>query len=485
LHSATGFQDRREVRDALAILKFLVNPHDNYNLIQVLRAPWFHIPDEHILSVTQSNPDSFWREFLTKTEDSNFEAVARLKKYLTDSFEEGISQTLEKILVETAMLDLSFYLDNSGRRESNLWKLLVQLKTEDHQPHFNFLDFINRRKASLSLEEDVEDSDAVSSIEPNSVQLMTVHKSKGLEFDHVIVPFVDKMPQRTRFLKFLFDEESEKIGLTLKLDQEDNLKPLPAQNFLEKIKEEEIREGDRLLYVAMTRAKQTIFLSTCGAKQQKDSWYKNMGITLAVGEHKHEAFSYVVEEGPWNYDPFVFQTHLNQKIVDPLFDLQKMEQEKSSSVTAEIQKQPLKHENILANLERAQYGRWAHQVFESLKYGKNLTSDARVQKAIQYVLKIKDVPFQKILDAGFAEWGFVYQIDNKSTSGQIDLWGVADQKLWIIDYKTGTTKHKEQAFLQLEQYSQALKDYLGAKTPKEILLVALYPFEEKYFIKNI
>ncbi len=62
LHSGSGFYERREVLDALALLKFFMNPHDNGNFVALLRSPWLVIPDSEIATYCHSHRHSFWRE---------------------------------------------------------------------------------------------------------------------------------------------------------------------------------------------------------------------------------------------------------------------------------------------------------------------------------------------------------------------------------------------------------------------------------------
>lgn len=484
LHSASGFQERREILDALAILKFLVNPHDNFNLVQILRSPWFKVKDHHIHAVVKGKPESFWLEFV-KTTEGDYEAIGRLKNYLTQTYSEGITHTFQNILMDTGFFELSYQYDSSGRRESNLWKLLIQLKTEDHTPEFNYIDFIENRKSSLDLEGGSEDSDAVSSIEPNRVQLMTVHMSKGLEFKHVIIPYIDAKPQLTNYLSYAFDKDQEKYSLHLKLNDEKGQQSLPAMSFLEKMKEEELAESDRLLYVAMTRAKETLFLSTSGAKQAYSSWFKKFKLDLSEGSHAKGEFSYNVDLGPWENVDFDSKSVEASEIYKKLFDLDSLSKKESTKVTAQIEK-PKHQKSLIAILEKANYGRLAHQVFESLKYGKEISSDENTKKATQYIQSLKEIPMKDILKDGFAEWGFVINSEGQSVSGQIDLWAQVGDELWVIDYKTGSSYNSDVAFEQLTRYAQALQSFVQKeKALSKINLVALYPFEQKFYLKNI
>lgn len=483
LHSASGFQERREILDALSILKLLVNPHDNFNLIQVLRSPWFRVKDHHIHQVVKSKPESFWVEFL-KIQDGNFEAIGRLKNYITETYTEGITQTFQKILMDTGFFELSYQYDSSGRRESNLWKLLIQLKTEDHNPDFNYIDFIENRKSSLDLEGGSEDSDAVSSIEPNRVQLMTVHMSKGLEFKHIIIPYIDTKPQLTNYLSYAFDVDQAKYSLHLKLDEEKGQQSLPAMSFLEKMRVEELAESDRLLYVAMTRAKESVFLSLSGAKQSGNSWFKKIKLDLSEGVHSKGDFSYLVDQGEWEDIDFDSQAIHAEKIYDKLFDLKSMTKKDSTKVTSQIESVSKNkyQKSLIALLEKANYGRLAHQVFESLKYNKDIGTDEFIKKATQYIHNLKEIPMKEILKDGFAEWGFIVNSEGQSVSGQIDLWGQVKDELWVIDYKTGSSFNSDTAFEQLAHYANALKNFVKVD---KVNLVALYPFEEKFFLKSL
>jgi ATP-dependent helicase/nuclease subunit A len=478
LHSASGFQGRREVLDALSMLKFLLNPHDNFNLIEVLRSPWLRVKDEDIIYVTLQKPDSFWQKFLEYKSEQRFNTIEKLKNYISLSFEIGISQTFETMLTDLGIVDHSFQLDPSGRRESNIWKLLVQLKTEDHRPNFSYIDFVRNKSQSVQIEEGQEDADAVSALEPHCIQLMTVHMSKGLEFDHVIIPFIDKMPKTTKYLRYLFDNQTQKWSIALKFDEDTSSAPLPALHIVDQMNNEELVENDRLLYVAMTRAKKTLFLSTSGATQKKSSWLQKMGILLSPGQHEQEGFSYSVEAGPWSPKAFQTPAAQNQEINSPVMDLKALKKNLAQAVTKTAEKRPALSIHFL---QKAQAGTHAHLVFEALKYGKKITDDPELVKAQDYILNLKEVPMKEILRNGFAEWGFVMTKENETLAGQIDLWSKIGNKVWIIDYKTGRSASKEKAFEQLQQYAQALQQY---ENFQECELVAIYPMEQKFFAQK-
>ncbi len=491
LHAASGFQNRREILDAISFLKFLINPHDNYNLLTILRSPWFRVLDPDIIAIAEQKPTSYWMQFLKSKDDKKYISISRLQQYLVATFEIGITRTFEKMLVDSGMIDHSYRFDRSGRRESNVWKLLVQLKTEDHHPDFSYAKFIQQNGEIIELDDGSEDSDALSALEPNCVQLMTVHMSKGLEFDHVIIPFVDKPPTTNHFKKFLTAEN--KWVVLIKMDEEKGVKPLFIKKSLDLMKEEEALENHRLLYVAMTRAKKTLMFSTSGElkensqadkeENEERTWYKNIGIPLQEGIHKTEDFEYLVEAGPWMPRTF----HESQKesflVSNPLFDLAKFKKEKLESVTQSLDK---KYQTIdfHTTIKKAHYGTQAHKVFESMKYGRQISQDLVLAEAQEYLKNLKEIPILQILEKGYAEWGYSMTDPNtlQTLSGQIDLWALIEGHLWIIDYKTGSSIHQDAAFEQLKKYAEALRHYVQTQS---VTLVALYPLEKRCILKDL
>ena len=62
VHSASGYYSRREIIDLISLLKFLVNPHDNMNLIRLLKSPWFRVEDS-LLSQLKKTTLCFYVDF--------------------------------------------------------------------------------------------------------------------------------------------------------------------------------------------------------------------------------------------------------------------------------------------------------------------------------------------------------------------------------------------------------------------------------------
>ncbi|MBI5326499.1 MAG: UvrD-helicase domain-containing protein [Ignavibacteriae bacterium] len=278
LHSGKGFYKAQEVVDVCSILSFLHNPNDNKSIAATLRTPYFQIPDEIIYEISNISGDrSFWLKFkkyclqISEKEQKN-ENLNEVEKFclrafniLTDltnrSVRISIPQLIHKIL---DMCD--WYSAISGQSSENQMKAninkLIQIAREFEKKGFkNLFDFVEQVKKTIST--DLSESEAVFLSDDNAVNIMTIHASKGLQFDTVcLFNATDSYPGNSSY--FINDD----FGLTFKMKakdkQNDIFKDVITPTYLysqDKLNEAESAETKRLLYVALTRAKQNIIIS--------------------------------------------------------------------------------------------------------------------------------------------------------------------------------------------------------------------------------
>ena len=281
LHSSKNFAQNRLILDALFLLKFLINPYDNINLKALLRTPYFHLSDQELADSSYEYSKlckdkdkeiySFW-SFIRK-KFSNRVFVQSLSAYLTDKRKQGLIQSFEKALMDSGIMELAYFQDSTGSSSANLWKLLCLLKRSGSSPLEIFYSLIAGEEGENSNKE------APSCEHKESIPLMTIHKSKGLEFQHVIVmdsSIADSSlklgDERDNFI--IFDEDRQKMALAVPLGGRDNskIKSYGHEVYIKKQKWERLLERERLFYVAMTRAKQSLALFIPNAVPQKNSW---------------------------------------------------------------------------------------------------------------------------------------------------------------------------------------------------------------------
>lgn len=497
LHSGSGFYERREVLDALAILKFLVNPHDNANFVALLRSPWLSLSDTEILAYCHSYRHSFWKEALKTLESTHEQHPLRVLKALLSQAEvKGLSWTLKKALIDLGLFDYSAHIDSTGRREANLWKVVSLLSQEERRPGFNYLDFLDSSLETLSTDEGGEDADATPVIEPKRVNFMTVHASKGLQFDQVILPGMGNDPRASHAPILSIHEKSGLWSLKVRNEETQAMAgSVLADQIVEELRRREAEEFNRVLYVALTRAKSGVTL-LWDRKVGKKSWAAHCPLNLEEGLHEEKDFSYVVRnENPQPQK--MAEQSLMQKNLRSLWQSANVsEKRKYISVTELVTPEgvqesgysPRAHQ-LGAGLARAQQGTNAHRLFEALKFTSVeellKISDDDLKKPLEFLAKTPDLPLLKIIEQGYVEWGFALKYKEALMQGQIDLWGVVEGTLWMVDYKTGSQRYSDTAFRQLEAYAWALYRMKYLDGVEQVKLAVVYPVDEVVKVQTL
>ncbi len=276
LHSSYNFAQNRLVLDSLFLLKFLINPYDDVNLKALLRTPYFHLSDQELADSSyeflekrkKKESGYFWLFIQNKFSDRLF--IKSLSSYLSDKEECGLVKGFERALMGAGLMDLAHFQDPTGASFANLWKLLYLLNKDSSSPLELFY--------SLFLEEDADrNKEAPVSGNSSAVQLMTIHKSKGLEFEHVIV--LDFSIARSSLRqgdpkKDSIISDGKKMAFSVPMGGRDSAKVKSYAHKIYNKKQawERLLEKERLLYVAMTRAKQSLTLFIPNMPPQKNSW---------------------------------------------------------------------------------------------------------------------------------------------------------------------------------------------------------------------
>jgi ATP-dependent helicase/nuclease subunit A len=470
VHASSGFGERREVLDAQALWQFLLNPHDTHNLVALLRSPWFFVPDSKLEEWAARKPNSLWA-LLQNEADVREEAVSRLEQAQELLRELGAVKAFEKILVEARYLDFALQDDPAGRKESNLWKLIDKARQLEGESTRSLLDLSAGELVMDPLE--VMEGDATSAQEPNCINLMTIHGAKGLEFEHVIVVRMGKAQRAMSCADFSSD--SGRFFFPLKdEDSGENAPSVLDLLELEKLRVRESAEFNRVLYVAATRARSTLTFTL--AKAERDSWAaRSSWFALRAGTQDHKEFKFeIADESPV---PQIYRGTRGeaQDIRAPWTGAVAKVAADKRSVTSLIEttQKPKKYSGTLQRFEARGKGQRIHRKFEALKYRGEFgpTGDPD----IDFVLGLKDPPMADLIKNGFVEWGFQVKTASGVIEGQIDAWGKFDNEIFVIDYKSGSPKHAEDAFQQLTTYAWALRKF-GHK--EKITLVVIYPLQQ-------
>lgn len=282
-----GFYSRQEILDVLNLLRVIDNCYDDIAWVGALRSPCFLISDLTLVVLKAGN-DSIWSGLQDIYNRSGITAVQRqlcqqallvinelreAREYLP------VSELLERALQLTAYREFLFSQFMGKQQVANVEKL-VAVATEQAGKGSTLHDFL--AYIGGILQENVKEGEAqIESETGDTVKLLTIHKSKGLEYPVVILPDLQR-----KFIvgnnKVLFDKDS---GLGLATNRSDCGENKVFSGMKDKQQQLERLELKRLLYVAQTRAKDYLVLSSVADDkasndyQEKnyaelDSWHK-------------------------------------------------------------------------------------------------------------------------------------------------------------------------------------------------------------------
>jgi ATP-dependent helicase/nuclease subunit A len=278
--------------DLIALGRFVLQREDDLNLAALLRSPLCGIGEEELFFLAHGRKGDLWSALVARRGD--FEAAHAF-----------LSAMLERADYAPPFEFYSHALTALGAKE----KLLARLGQESadaideflsltltheraHSPSLEgFLDWVER--GQVEIKRDMEHG-------RNEVRVMTVHGAKGLEADIVILPDTTALPEPpSRKGQLLYHEDSVLFPLP-EADAPDIVKRAKA-----KAEAETLKEHRRLLYVALTRARDRLYV--CGFENKKGakdgSWYQlaqtaaqSLGVTVTRGEGEITTFGTLDDE---------------------------------------------------------------------------------------------------------------------------------------------------------------------------------------------
>jgi len=284
--SSKGYFDALEVMIMLNVLKVVDNPYQDIPLASVLRAPFVGLTENELAKIRLADKKAPFYDALRQFIRSEGHGVqtdtfVKLQRFML-AFENwrdlarrgSLSDLIWKIYLDTHYYEMVGAMPNGKQRQANLRILhdraLMYEKTA-FRGLFRFLRFIDRMRTrgdDLGTAKSIGEKDDV-------VRLVTIHSSKGLEYPVVFVAGMGRPFNKMDFHNpYLFDQD---FGLAVKaIDPENRITytSLPFLALKEK-KELEMRaEEMRVLYVAMTRAKERLILvgSVKNWSKTLDNW---------------------------------------------------------------------------------------------------------------------------------------------------------------------------------------------------------------------
>lgn len=283
VYGGIGFYDKQEVRDMLTILQWLNRPWEPLYILSLLRSPLFGCSVEGFLTIDECLEEEvslatyIYEGLFLNDESLNDTLKSSLNKLKTfyETFvpytpQQSVKLYLYELFIKSGLKAMLLLQRNNTQLIKNVEKLIDVLS----QFQTASLDELLKQVNQLAVLSEKEGEAEVELAEGNMVHIMTVHASKGLEFPIVFLPDLAKGP-RADGGSIRFDKDV-RLALEYKKEVEPFKKPdekcSPSFKSIQaRAKDQGIEEAKRLFYVACTRAKDYLVLSTID-KTTKHSW---------------------------------------------------------------------------------------------------------------------------------------------------------------------------------------------------------------------
>ena len=285
---SSEYIDTMEIQTILSLLKIIDNPMQDIPLVTVMRSSIGKFTDNELVEIRLADQHSDFYTTLLKSKLSvSTELKGKIERFLNelDKWRKeqeylSLDELIWKIYEDTGFLNYMGVLPNGMLRQENLKMLFERAKQYESASFkglFNFIRFIERLHSSSG---DLSSAKMIGENE-DVVRIMSIHKSKGLEFPIVFLASTSSQFNLMDLNKdILLDQE---LGLGVKyIDYDmqvkyDTLTKLALRNKeLNSVYSEEMR----ILYVALTRAKEKLYIT--GIKKDFSKEKENMENMLSI-----------------------------------------------------------------------------------------------------------------------------------------------------------------------------------------------------------
>ena len=267
--STQEYLDSIEIQTIMSLLRIIDNPIQDIPLVTVLRSNIGGFSDDELVTIRLSDKyDNFYKCMQKAKVDVNPELSKKIENFISkiDKWRKeqeylALDELIWKIYLDTGYYNYVGLMPNGNLRQANLKILFERAKkyeTASFKGLYNFINFIDKLKSNSG------DLGAAKIIGENDdvIRIMSIHKSKGLEFPVVFLVNTNKEfnEQDIRKNPLLLHQD---FGIGVKYinyNQQIKYDTLTREALKNIINNESISEEMRILYVALTRAKEKLFV---------------------------------------------------------------------------------------------------------------------------------------------------------------------------------------------------------------------------------
>ena len=288
--TGSGYFESIEIRTMMSLLKVIDNPMQDVPMLALLKSPIMSFSSEELSDIRLVNKEKyFYENIITISEDKSYpdsiknkciNFLDNINKWRKKSIYMAIDEFIWYLYMDTAYYGYVGAMPNGVLRQANL-KILFQRAKQFEETSFkglfNFINFINKVTKSSG---DMGSAKILGENE-DVVRIMSIHKSKGLEFPIVFLCGTGKNFNLMDLNKGILYHDELGLGPDfIDLEKRVSIGTLAKESIKKKMKLETLSEEMRILYVACTRAKEKLIITGAvgDIKKSIDRWINSASL---------------------------------------------------------------------------------------------------------------------------------------------------------------------------------------------------------------
>ena len=329
---AENYLESIEIRTITSLLKIIDNPYRDIPLVTVMRSIIGDFTDNELIEIRLTQNEGYFYDSLKEAKTSP-KIDSKLKEKVTNFLDKlnkwreeerylPLNEFIQKIYEETDYYNYVRLMPNGQVRKANLKMLLDRAKDYEKisfKGLFNFIRYLEKVKSSNS---DLSSAKVIGENE-NVVRIMSIHKSKGLEFPVAIISRTDKKFNQKDLNESILLHQDIGFGMQyINYDRKIEYTTATKEAIKIKTKEESIAEEMRILYVALTRAKEKLIIT--GVENDFKKSIEQKKELLEIYEKENDKINHLVLKKYLSYLEWIELVYLNHKDIENQITLNKI-----------------------------------------------------------------------------------------------------------------------------------------------------------------
>ena len=329
---AENYLESIEIRTITSLLKIIDNPYRDIPLVTVMRSIIGDFTDNELIEIRLTQNEGYFYDSLKEAKTSQ-KIDGKLKEKVTNFLDKlnkwreeerylPLNEFIQKIYEETDYYNYVRLMPNGQVRKANLKMLLDRAKDYEKisfKGLFNFIRYLEKVKSSNS---DLSSAKVIGENE-NVVRIMSIHKSKGLEFPVAIISRTDKKFNQKDLNESILLHQDIGFGMQyINYDRKIEYTTATKEAIKIKTKEESIAEEMRILYVALTRAKEKLIIT--GVENDFTKSIDQKKELLEIYEKENDKINHLVLKKYLSYLEWIELVYLNHQDIENQITLNKI-----------------------------------------------------------------------------------------------------------------------------------------------------------------